>query len=265
MPTIVKIFISYRREDSAAESARLADRLTDAFGHHAVFFDRSAIGPGDAFEGNMMGGTFTADAILIVIGPEWLRVADDRGKRRLDNKNDPVRSEVAMALTFRRPTVPLLVRGASMPTKRDLPRDIRNFASLSAVALDDHGFDQTVDQLIAQLGGPQPDPMATSTASRRPRRDVAWSSVEGLWQGSDGSMSELLQDGDTIEINGRAANGIEFHGRGTRSGSQIVLDCANGAGAQFRVQFSLTPDGAYLNGQMSDGMNLMPINMMRRG
>lgn len=261
----MKIFISYRRDDTGDVVAELSDRLAAAFGHHSVFHDRDAVGAGAAFEGSMMGGTFTADVILIAIGPRWLTVSDRRGRRRIDDKNDPVRMEVGMALTFQRPTIPLLVDGATMPGKRDLPRDIRNFASLSAMALDSHRLDADVDQLIGRLGGPRPDPHATSTASRRPRRNVAWSSVEGLWQGSDGSMAEIIQNGAAVEINGRAMNGIEFHGRGQLAGSTITIDCVNAVGATMRVVVELTPDGAYLHGHLTDGMRSMPLQMMRRG
>ena len=41
-----KIFISYRRDDSAAQAGRLYDRLEGHFGQGQVFMDVDAIKPG---------------------------------------------------------------------------------------------------------------------------------------------------------------------------------------------------------------------------
>ncbi len=41
-----KIFISYRRDDSAGHAGRLYDRLVDRFGQGQVFMDVDAIRPG---------------------------------------------------------------------------------------------------------------------------------------------------------------------------------------------------------------------------
>ncbi len=48
----MRIFISYRRADSAAEAGRLYDRLVEQFGRRNVFMDVDDIGPGeDCFRG----------------------------------------------------------------------------------------------------------------------------------------------------------------------------------------------------------------------
>ncbi len=41
-----KIFISYRRNDSAGHAGRLCDHLTGHFGHGQVFMDVDTIRPG---------------------------------------------------------------------------------------------------------------------------------------------------------------------------------------------------------------------------
>jgi len=43
------VFISYRREDSAAEAGRLYDRISDTLGEDLVFMDVDSIEPGMAF------------------------------------------------------------------------------------------------------------------------------------------------------------------------------------------------------------------------
>jgi hypothetical protein len=45
----MRIFISYRRDDSAGHAGRLADDLVECFGRRNVFEDVDSIRPGDDF------------------------------------------------------------------------------------------------------------------------------------------------------------------------------------------------------------------------
>jgi hypothetical protein len=45
-----KFFISYRREDAAAEAARIRDRLTTVFGPANIFMDIDELKPGQRFD-----------------------------------------------------------------------------------------------------------------------------------------------------------------------------------------------------------------------
>jgi hypothetical protein len=46
------------------------------------------------------------------------------GQRRLDNKDDFVRLEIAAALSAGKAVIPVLVGGATMPVEADLPPEI---------------------------------------------------------------------------------------------------------------------------------------------
>ena len=260
----MKIFVSYRRDDSRDAVIPLCAQLGDAFGEHNVFRDEDSVPPGSGFMGGVIGGIYTADAILVAVGPTWLTVTDSRGRRRIDDRDDAVRTEVAGALASRRPTIPLLVHGASMPGRRELPRDIRNFASLSAFSLPDGpGFHDAVDVLISQLGGPQRD-HTTPTIGRRPRRNVAWTSFEGRWQTQDGMMHEIVQSGTDLELNSAGPMGFTIHGDGQSSGGRAVIDCVDSGGGRGQLVVALTPDGAYLQGHWSGTNGSFPIQLMRR-
>ncbi len=260
----MKIFVSYRRDDSRDAVVPLCERLGDAFGEHNVFRDEDSVAPGGGFMGGVIGGIYTADLILVAVGPSWLTVTDSRGRRRIDDKNDAVRMEVGGALASRRPTIPLLVHGASMPGRRELPRDIRNFASLSALTIPDGpGFHGAVDTLISHLGGPQHDPTVPATG-RRPRRNVAWTSFEGRWQTQDGMFHEILQQGDDLELNSAGPAGFTIRGVGQVSGGNAVIDCVDSSGGRGRLVAALTADGAYLQGQWSGTNGNFPIQLMRR-
>ena len=91
------VFISYRHEDSAASAGRLFDRFSDAFGAEHVFRDIDAIAPGAQFAKVIDERIRTCDALIAVIGRDWLSVKDAKGQRRLDDANDYVKAEIGSA------------------------------------------------------------------------------------------------------------------------------------------------------------------------
>src|SRR5262245_11306310 len=132
----MKLFISYRREDSQRVVGELCTRLEEAFGEESIFLDERAIALGADFMGTVGGAIYTSDIILVVIGPRWASMRDSRGKLRLNDEEDPVRMEVGLALARTRSVVPLLVDGANMPSKRELPRALHHLTTLSGLRLE---------------------------------------------------------------------------------------------------------------------------------
>lgn len=114
-----KVFISYRREDSAGHTGRLQERLSAELGRKNVFVDVESIQPGADFIQAVERSVKAADLVLVVIGKDWLNVADKHGARRLDNPADHVHQEVAMALASKAKVLPVLVQGARMPSSAD--------------------------------------------------------------------------------------------------------------------------------------------------
>src|SRR5579884_1213052 len=104
-----RVFISYRREDSAAYAGRLFDILSAAFGAENTFMDVDDIKGGDDFTTVIERKLGVSDALVAVIGPHWLTVTDPTGVRRLDNPNDFVRIEVAKALQRGIRVIPVLM------------------------------------------------------------------------------------------------------------------------------------------------------------
>ena len=86
-----KVFINYRREDTAPYAGRLYDRLTEHFGEDRVFIDIDQIEPGEDFVEAINRKVATCDIAIVAIGPNWLRATDASGKRRLDDEEDFVR------------------------------------------------------------------------------------------------------------------------------------------------------------------------------
>ncbi len=141
------VFISYRRDDAAANAGRLFDWLSDQFGDAHVFLDTSRIAIGADFERVLGERLAAADVVLVVIGPRWLDIADANG-RRLDQPDDYVRMEVATALRSGTRLIPVLVGGARMPAAERLPDALRALATRNATELRDAGFEQDFDQLV---------------------------------------------------------------------------------------------------------------------
>lgn len=92
------IFISYRREDSAAYAGRLYDRLSAHFGADQVFMDVDDIPPGADFASHIDAKVGSCDAMIVVIGKEWLSACNADGQLRLSDPNDFVGLEIALAL-----------------------------------------------------------------------------------------------------------------------------------------------------------------------
>ncbi len=147
-----KIFISYRRDDSGGHAGRLFDHLCQHFGSDGVFMDVDAIDLGQDFKTALQGAGSKCDIMLVVIGREWLDCTDPRtGARRLDDPADWVRIETAEALRRNIPVVPVLVRGAGLPTADRLPQDMKELADRQATSISDNQWRSGVEDLVSRL------------------------------------------------------------------------------------------------------------------
>ena len=112
---MARIFISYRREDSAASAGRLHDRLREHFGRNNVFMDVDTIEPGLDFGEVIERTVASCDVLIALIGRRWLTNTDVAGQRRLDDPEDLVRWKVATALRRNIRVIPVLIQDTSMP------------------------------------------------------------------------------------------------------------------------------------------------------
>lgn len=160
-----RIFVSYRRVDSAAIAGRIYDRLNATFGSD-VFKDSYSIKPGDDFRDAIRKAVTNVDVLIVVIGPDWLHVTLSDGTRRLDAPEDWVRSEVEAGLQSRTTTViPVLVGGALPPAPASLPVSIRELAYRNALQVrDDPDFHRDMDVLIQILRSLDAQQQSTKTA-----------------------------------------------------------------------------------------------------
>ncbi len=144
------LFLSYRRDDSGAETGRLYDRLVEQFGAANIYRDIDSTPLGADFPGIIRHRVAQCNAMIAVIGPNWFgRRAD--GLRRIDDPYDWVRIEVTEALKRGVLVVPVLVNGAVMPTTADLPDDLEMLSSRQDVNLSLEGWRSEVEKLVARI------------------------------------------------------------------------------------------------------------------
>jgi hypothetical protein len=160
---MTRIFISYRREDSAASAGRLYDRLWVHFGRDNICMDIDKIEPGVDFTEAIERTVASCDVLIALIGRQWLTSTAAAGQRRLDDPEDFVRRQIATALRRDIRVIPALVQGTSMPRAASLPDDLQPLTRRNAVELSDTHFHCDVDQLIVVLDrvlGVTPSPPA---------------------------------------------------------------------------------------------------------
>lgn len=151
-----KIFISYRRSESAAYAGRLSDQLRAHFGSQIIFIDIESIEPGRDFGEAIEDAISSCKIVLVVIGRQWLTCANEHG-RRLDDPKDFVRLEIAAALKRGIRVIPVLVQGAAIPREQDLPGDIAPLARRQAWEVSDLRWNQDVGKLIEKIAGDIPE------------------------------------------------------------------------------------------------------------
>jgi len=229
------IFISYRRTDSAGYAGRLYDRLVERFGAAAVFMDVDAIHPGEDFARVLEQRMRSCDAVVVVIGDQWLTVQDEAGCRRLDEPGDYVRMEVAMALARGIPVLPVLVEDAPPPPRDALPAPLKKLASLQALSIGHDRFVAQSNDLIQTLERILSERGTGAAPSQRKRKHIA------ALLGSLALLAILI------------AAGWVWHG--LRSAAPIdglwSAQVADGARPAFRIELELQSSGDRLLGTVS--------------
>ena len=170
-----KVFLCYRRDDSAAFTGRVQDRLEQGFGRDLLFMDVDAIPLGVNFVTALHEAVAECEVLLAVIGPNWLEARDDAGARRLDDPNDFVRIEIGAALQRNIPVIPILLDGAKVPKSNQLPEDLKELARRNALDVRHASFHSDLDRLVrglkAQLAEADAD---RAEVGRRQRGDAAY-------------------------------------------------------------------------------------------
>ncbi|MEM9016651.1 MAG: SUMF1/EgtB/PvdO family nonheme iron enzyme [Verrucomicrobiota bacterium] len=154
------IFISYRRADSKHAANRIYKTLKWWFGRKNIFMDVHDIPEGVDFVDHIDEQLSSCQAALIIIGQHWLNLRDEEtGERRLEDPEDFVRREVLRALDRRDEIrcIPVLLDGADVPRKEDLPNGMEPLSRMNGFRIhDDPDFDDGVKALCKKFN-PRPE------------------------------------------------------------------------------------------------------------
>jgi TIR domain len=148
-----RIFISYRRDDSRGYAGRLQGDLSRRYSEEHVFRDVE-IPPGADFGDYITSLVDKCNVVLAIIGPRWLDARDREGERRIDDPQDWVRLEIERALARDGvEVIPVLVDGARLPPREELPPSLLGLRRRNAFELSDSRWDYDLEQLGKHLDG----------------------------------------------------------------------------------------------------------------
>jgi len=143
-----KIFINYRRDDSAANAARIGDRLAQAMGRKRIFMDIDNLSAGQRFDRELENALAECTVFIAVIGKRWL---DFLRQRAQSGERDYVREEIAGALKRGLFVVPVLTDGALLPQADQLPPEVRDLVLHQKHILTHEYFGRDMDHLIQAI------------------------------------------------------------------------------------------------------------------
>lgn len=168
--TAQKVFICYRRQDSAPYAGRIYDAMVAKFGIENVFMDLD-LDPGVDFVERIKRVVSGCVALIVVIGPRWAELRDEDGGRRIEDPEDFVRLEVETGLHRDDVLlVPALVGGARMPRREELPSELKTLARRNALELSEGRWAYDIGRLLETLDERLPDPDGpTPRPTPRPR------------------------------------------------------------------------------------------------
>jgi len=192
------VFVSYRREGGGDSAGRIADHLVYRFGAERVFMDVDAIEPGMDYVEALTRAVESCDVLVAVIGPGWLAASGQRG-RRLDDTRDWVRVEIGTALERGVRVIPVLVGGAVMPAREELPEDLAGLARRNALRIwheslraDAGQLLEVVERVLAST------PVSSRAEAAADPFDTATEKYSHHRQSNAGRATRLLLDAERI-------------------------------------------------------------------
>ena len=147
---IVKIFVNYRSDDAGQAAILLDHVLVERFGPDRVFRDSRSIPLGADFRPQLWGDLARSAVLIAIIGRRWAGETPD-GRRRIDDPDDFIRREIALALKIGIRVVPVLLDNVSLPPESELPADIQDIASRQYLRLHTRSAERDVQHLVESL------------------------------------------------------------------------------------------------------------------
>ncbi|GEM_PF-3638573 len=177
-----KIFISYRRADAQYVTDTIYSEMKKHFDDDDVFLDIEGIPLGVNFRTYLTEQIAVRDVVLVIIGPDWERIMQDRANQ----PNDFVRIEVESALSLKKLVIPVLVKGATMPNFANLPESVQELQWLNAAEAHRRGAHMAndckliADQIKRHFGQPDISEGQETKSSSKSRSNVYAEAVSAI-------------------------------------------------------------------------------------
>jgi hypothetical protein len=221
---VTKIFLSYRRDDSADIAGRIFDHLERRFGRGRLFLDVDAIPYGDDFRQQIDEALDQTGVFLAIIGDNWLDAKNPKtGGNRLDDPDDYVVVEISSALERGITVVPVLVGEAQMPDAADLPARLaelsyRNAAEVRSGRDFSFQINRLGDAIADVLGLPQ------ERGSSRRQFSGRLSISSSTLADNPGSLVGAQLGAFVIErLLAAGGSGVAYVGRNPRTGQAVCV------------------------------------------
>jgi len=144
-------FISYRRSDQEGRylAHMIFRELRVRYGELNVFLDVDSRSPGLSFPVKVDSALNRADVVLVIIGPAWMKLLNERQ----EDSRDWVRYEVAQSLKRSwLPVAPICTPGVDIPQPHQLPEELKGLGWRDGITLDPfQDFDSHLNRLLSDL------------------------------------------------------------------------------------------------------------------
>jgi hypothetical protein len=181
------IFISHRHDDTGSLGIALRRELAEVFGDKRVFLDQHGRKPGESFDDRILSELDRAGVVLVLIGRSWLTIPDESGARRLNDPQDWVRREIAIAL--RKPSckvMPVLATGVDRldaDFERALPDEIRELARKTPYPFREDWYQSDLEILAKAIHDNTPIKRRTTSVTLKwPRAKAERAIDDMLWR-----------------------------------------------------------------------------------
>lgn len=148
-PSMLRIFISYRREDLAHARNIVTSIKSDPVLRQAdIFLDIDTFQPGDRYPDKIKSGIAACDVLVALVSRAWIQQMGE-----LEKETDFLRFELEYALKLGKAILPITVEGVTFPSVAALPPDIAKLATFEQLNVPDRYFDEAMRKLLDHLKG----------------------------------------------------------------------------------------------------------------
>ncbi|MFS8979447.1 4a-hydroxytetrahydrobiopterin dehydratase [Cupriavidus necator] len=226
------IFISYRREDTMAAARGLLRFLYTHYGKARVFMDIVEIRRGADWKKSIKEALKRATVFVPIIGPRWLTLTDEHGRRRIEKDDDWVAKEISFSIKSGKRIYPVYI-DTPILSKKFIPKKLSSLASLQAFEINKYNSTEDVwrelckslhDQdglppLLRDVAYPRAkvrlQPLANSELRKRLEGMDGWTTVASPLPGAEHVIRSELHKrfefssfNDAIQFMHNAASGI---------------------------------------------------------